>query len=122
MTLYGVGLGPGAADLITLRGKRVLETADLVYTPGRLSESVAVEYVSESTLSDLSFPMTRDRTNYARRGVKRLERSHRERVMALQRSSRSAIRIFTRRLAICAGHSQRFTRMSRLRRSRVCRR
>ncbi len=60
MTLYGVGLGPGAADLITLRGKQVLEAADVVYTPGRLSESVAMEYVSDATLSDLSFPMTRD--------------------------------------------------------------
>jgi precorrin-2/cobalt-factor-2 C20-methyltransferase len=60
MTLYGVGLGPGAVDLITLRGKRVLESADVVYTPGRLSESVAAEYVSDAMLSDLSFPMTRD--------------------------------------------------------------
>jgi len=41
MTLYGVGLGPGVTDLITIRGKRVLEAADVVYTPGRLSESVA---------------------------------------------------------------------------------
>ncbi|WP_050032937.1 cobalt-factor II C(20)-methyltransferase [Halorubrum halophilum] len=60
MTLYGVGLGPGATDLITLRGKRVLESADTVYTPGRLSRSVAVEHVPESRLGDLDFPMTRD--------------------------------------------------------------
>ncbi|WP_128904119.1 cobalt-factor II C(20)-methyltransferase [Halorubrum amylolyticum] len=60
MTLYGVGLGPGDADLITLRGKRVLESADTVYTPGRLSRSVAVEHVPESRLGDLDFPMTRD--------------------------------------------------------------
>ncbi|MFD1571374.1 cobalt-factor II C(20)-methyltransferase [Halorubrum laminariae] len=60
MTLYGVGLGPGAADLITLRGKRVLESAETVYTPGRLSRSVAVEHVPESRLGDLDFPMTRD--------------------------------------------------------------
>ena len=60
MTLYGVGLGPGAADLVTLRGKRVIEAADVVYTPGRLSRAVAVEHVPESTLGDLDFPMTRD--------------------------------------------------------------
>lgn len=60
MTLYGVGLGPGASDLITLRGKRTLESADTVYTPGRLSRSVAVEHVPESRLGDLDFPMTRD--------------------------------------------------------------
>ncbi|SEP17921.1 precorrin-2/cobalt-factor-2 C20-methyltransferase [Halogranum amylolyticum] len=60
MTLYGVGLGPGDADLVTVRGKHVLETADVVYTPGRLSRSVATEHVPESRIGDLSFPMTRD--------------------------------------------------------------
>jgi len=60
VTLYGVGLGPGAADLVTLRGKRVIEAADVVYTPGRLSRAVAAEHVPESTLGDLDFPMTRD--------------------------------------------------------------
>lgn len=60
MTVYGVGLGPGQADLITVRGKRVLETVDTVYSPGRLSRSVAREYVPESKLGDLDFPMTRD--------------------------------------------------------------
>jgi len=60
VTVYGVGLGPGQADLITVRGKRVLETVDTVYSPGRLSRSVAREYVPESKLGDLDFPMTRD--------------------------------------------------------------
>ncbi|MFW6046037.1 MAG: SAM-dependent methyltransferase, partial [Natronomonas sp.] len=39
MTVYGVGLGPGEADLVTVRGKRVLESVDTVYSPGRLSRS-----------------------------------------------------------------------------------
>ncbi|AXR78532.1 cobalt-factor II C(20)-methyltransferase [Natrarchaeobaculum sulfurireducens] len=60
MTLYGVGLGPGEADLVTVRGKRVLEAADVVYSPGRLSRSVALEHVGESKIGDLEFPMTRD--------------------------------------------------------------
>ncbi len=60
MTLYGVGLGPGDADLLTVRGARVLEEADVVYTPGRLSRSVALEHVPESRIGDLEFPMTRD--------------------------------------------------------------
>lgn len=60
MTLYGIGLGPGAADLLTVRGKRVLEDVAVVYTPGRLSRRVAREYVAESKLGDLDFPMTRD--------------------------------------------------------------
>jgi precorrin-2/cobalt-factor-2 C20-methyltransferase len=60
MTLYGIGLGPGSADLLTVRGKRRLESVDIVYSPGRLSRRVAAEYVSESKLSDLEFPMTTD--------------------------------------------------------------
>jgi len=60
MTLYGVGLGPGQADLVTVRGKRILDEADLVYSPGRLSRSVATEYVPEEQIGDLDFPMTRD--------------------------------------------------------------
>jgi len=43
MTLYGVGLGPGEADLVTVRGKEVLEERDVVYSPGRLSRTVAAE-------------------------------------------------------------------------------
>ncbi|WP_276302200.1 cobalt-factor II C(20)-methyltransferase [Halorussus lipolyticus] len=60
MTLYGVGLGPGDADLVTVRGKRVLDSADVVYSPGRLSRSVAEKCVPESKIADLDFPMTRD--------------------------------------------------------------
>ncbi|SFS08732.1 precorrin-2/cobalt-factor-2 C20-methyltransferase [Halomicrobium zhouii] len=60
MTLYGVGLGPGQSDLVTVRGKRVLERADVVYSPGRLSRSVATEHVPEERIGDLDFPMTRD--------------------------------------------------------------
>lgn len=60
MTLYGVGLGPGDAGLVTVRGREILKTAEVVYTPGRLSRNVASEYVEESQLGDLDFPMTRD--------------------------------------------------------------
>ena len=60
MTVYGVGLGPGDAELVTVKGKRVLEDAEIVYSPGRLSRSVALEHVDESVVGDLEFPMTRD--------------------------------------------------------------
>jgi len=60
MTLYGIGLGPGATDLLTVRGKRQLESVDVVYSPGRLSRRVAAEYVPDSKLGDLEFPMTTD--------------------------------------------------------------
>jgi len=60
VTLYGVGLGPGDPALVTVRGREVLESADTVYTPGRLSRAVATEYVPEERLGDVDFPMTRD--------------------------------------------------------------
>jgi len=60
MTLYGIGLGPGDADLVTVRGKRVLESAAEVYSPGRLSRTVATGHVPEERIADLDFPMTRD--------------------------------------------------------------
>jgi len=60
MTLYGVGLGPGQADLVTVRGKRALDAADVVYSPGRLSRTVATKHVPEERIGDLDFPMTRD--------------------------------------------------------------
>jgi precorrin-2/cobalt-factor-2 C20-methyltransferase len=60
VTLYGVGLGPGDPDLVTLRGRRVLETADVVYSPGRLSRSVATEHIDKERIGDVDFPMTRD--------------------------------------------------------------
>ncbi|WP_135306144.1 cobalt-factor II C(20)-methyltransferase [Haloarcula amylovorans] len=60
MTLYGIGLGPGDADLVTVRGRRILEAADVVYSPGRLSRSVATEHVPKDRIGDVDFPMTRD--------------------------------------------------------------
>jgi precorrin-2/cobalt-factor-2 C20-methyltransferase len=66
MTVYGIGLGPGEADLVTVRGKRILESVDTVYSPGRLSRSVALNHVPESKLGDLDFPMTRDRDKLRR--------------------------------------------------------
>ena len=66
MTVYGIGLGPGEADLVTVRGKRLLESVDTVYSPGRLSRSVASSHVDDSKLGDLDFPMTRDRDELRR--------------------------------------------------------
>ena len=60
MTLYGIGLGPGQSDLVTVRGKEVLDSVDVVYSPGRLSRTVALNHVEEAKIGDLDFPMTRD--------------------------------------------------------------
>lgn len=60
MTLYGIGLGPGESGLLTVKGKEILEDADVVYSPGRLSRSVATDYVPDHRIGDVEFPMTTD--------------------------------------------------------------
>ncbi|WP_259534243.1 cobalt-factor II C(20)-methyltransferase [Halalkaliarchaeum sp. AArc-CO] len=60
MTVYGIGLGPGDADLLTIEGKRLLEAADTVYASGELSQSIAADHVPAATIEELSFPMTDD--------------------------------------------------------------
>ena len=60
MTLYGVGLGPGDPDLISVRGRETLDSVDVVYSPGRLSRRVATEHVPDERIGDLDFPMTSD--------------------------------------------------------------
>ncbi|MBS3760064.1 MAG: cobalt-factor II C(20)-methyltransferase [Halodesulfurarchaeum sp.] len=60
MTLYGIGLGPGEPELVTVRGKRLLEEASVVYAPGELAERLARPYAA--AIEELEFPMTEDET------------------------------------------------------------
>lgn len=67
-TLYGIGVGPGDPELITLKAVKALERVDVVYTAAstRNSYSIAVEIVTPHLkkgipVSRLDFPMTRNR-------------------------------------------------------------
>jgi precorrin-2/cobalt-factor-2 C20-methyltransferase len=67
-TLYGVGVGPGAADLLTLRAVAVLGKADAILAAASPSNdhSIALEVARphlrpEIPIVRLDFPMTRDR-------------------------------------------------------------
>lgn len=60
MTLYGVGLGPGDPDLVTVRGGRILGRVETVFTPGQLAEELATAYTPSDRIQRLSFPMIRD--------------------------------------------------------------
>ena len=65
--LYALSTGPGAADLITVRAARVLDTLDILYAPaGRkggdsLALSIVREYIGEQTeVRCCHFPMSAD--------------------------------------------------------------
>ena len=64
--LYGVSVGPGDPELLTLKAIRVIEEADVIAVPnighGRQTAlSIAAEYIQGKTQIECSTPMTRDR-------------------------------------------------------------
>ncbi len=66
-TLYGIGVGPGDPDLITLKAVKALRSVDVVYTAASTKNrySIAVEIVTPHLedgipIHRLDFPMTRD--------------------------------------------------------------
>jgi precorrin-2/cobalt-factor-2 C20-methyltransferase len=65
--LFGVGVGPGDPELLTMKAVRVIKTADVIFTAAssKNAYSLAVEIASPYISSDvpvntLSFPMTKD--------------------------------------------------------------
>ncbi len=65
--LYGIGVGPGDPELITLKAVRAIEKADVIFTAAssKNSYSLAVEiatpHISDSArIEILGFPMTKD--------------------------------------------------------------
>ena len=68
-TFYGIGVGPGDPELITLKAKKILEKVCCVFTPvagkGKksIAYSIAQTFISpDATVEKLVFPMTNDRT------------------------------------------------------------
>lgn len=66
--LYGVSVGPGDPDLLTVKAIRVIEAADVVAVPdvgrgrGRRSAlDIVAGHLSDQEVLDCPFPMTRDR-------------------------------------------------------------
>ena len=62
---YGIGVGPGDPELLTIKGKRILEEADYIATPKTKgdSESTALHivspYIEGKEVIELVLPMTK---------------------------------------------------------------
>ncbi len=66
--LYGLGVGPGDPDLLTLKAVRILKTVDIVFTAAStkndysLAVNIARAHIPAQTeIRALAFPMTKDR-------------------------------------------------------------
>jgi precorrin-2/cobalt-factor-2 C20-methyltransferase len=68
-TFYGIGVGPGDPDLITLKAVKILSRVDIVYAAAStknnhsLAVNIAEQHIPEHTaVKMLHFPMTRDKS------------------------------------------------------------
>ncbi len=63
---FGIGVGPGDPELLTIKGKRILEECDVIATPKTKgdNESTALhivsQYVQGKEILELVLPMTKD--------------------------------------------------------------
>ena len=68
-TLYGVGIGPGDPELITLKAVRIIEQSPVIAVPKtgesrRVALSIAeqtIPHIHEKEVLSLHFPMTKDK-------------------------------------------------------------
>lgn len=65
--LFGVGVGPGDPELLTIKAVRIIKEADIIFTAAStknrysLAVEIATPYISPLTrIEKLSFPMTKD--------------------------------------------------------------
>lgn len=71
--LYGIGVGPGDPELMTLKAVRIIKETEVIAVPGKCAQETAayriavqaVPELAEKKLIALDFPMTRDRGKLA---------------------------------------------------------
>jgi len=67
--LYGIGIGPGDTELLTLKAVKILNSVDIIYTPRSAPkrESIARKIIEpvlkgNAEIRELIFPMTKDKS------------------------------------------------------------
>ena len=61
---YGIGVGPGEPDLITIKAAKILEISDVVYVPTKTTEnksfaySIVNKFVKRAKIKSAIFPMS----------------------------------------------------------------
>lgn len=82
--LYGVGIGPGDPDLITIKATKALELADIIYVPKSKEQAstalnIVKDYLPKKALIEhLEFPMARDlsvRINSRKRNAEQIAKN-----------------------------------------------
>ena len=64
---YGIGVGPGDPELLTLKGRRLLEEADCIAAPkthgeaGSTALRIVEQFIAGKPLLELVLPMTHDK-------------------------------------------------------------
>ncbi len=71
-TLYGIGVGPGDPELMTLKAVRAILECDIIAMPANGDDrhtalDIAKQYVQGKTLLPLTLPMTRDAAELAKK-------------------------------------------------------
>ena len=76
--IYGIGIGPGDKELLTLKGYRLIRTCDYVFIPENKGESLAsmisYEYIKDKKIIELGFPMKEDNQHRYRLAAQSIDR------------------------------------------------
>ena len=67
--IYGIGTGPGAADMLTIRAAKTIEKSDIIFAPFNKGLNMALDtakdYINDKKVILLDFPMGRvEREDY----------------------------------------------------------
>lgn len=78
-TLYGVGVGPGDPELLTVKAIKVIRSADYVFVPRSkpeeqgMAEAIVAEYLDGKKLVHLHFPMGPDNSELYRKTAEQID-------------------------------------------------